>query len=81
MLIIFFVVIRLSNWIEIVSTNKIDNPKVNGISSKYVDKSYCYINYLNIIKTSSFNGYSKEYSNIDTSNYYYNVNNDSKVDK
>ena len=60
--------------IEIASTNKIDNPKVNGaLSNKYVDKSYCYIDYPNIIKTNSFNGYSKKYSNIDTSNYHYNV--------
>ena len=64
--------------IEIASTNKIDNPKVNGaLSNKYVDKSYCYIDYPNIIKTNSFNGYSKKYSNIDTSNCHYNV----KVDK
>ena len=66
--------------IEIAYTNKIYNPKVNRISSKYIDKSYCCINYPNIIKTNGFNGYSKQYSNIDTSNYHYDVNNDGKVD-
>ena len=44
-------------WQYGASTNRIDNPKVNGISSKYVDKSYCYIDYPNIIKTNGFNGY------------------------
>ena len=47
---------------------------------KYVDKSYCHIDYPNIIKTKGFNGYSKQCSNIDTSNYHYDVNNDGRVD-
>ena len=66
---------------EIASTNKIYNPKVNRILFKYIDKSYCCINYPNIIKTNGSNEYSKQYSNVvDTSNYHYNVNNDGKVD-
>ena len=49
-------------WIEIASTNKIDNPKVNEVlSNKYVNKSYCYIDYPNIIKANSFNECFEQY--------------------
>lgn len=51
---------------------------VSGIKGA-VDLNNCYIDYPNIIKTNGFNGYSK-ISNVVTSNYHYDVNNDGKVD-
>ena len=51
---------------------------IDGISG-IVDKNYCYIDYPSIIKKYGLNGYSKA-SNIDTSKYHYDVNNDGKVD-
>ena len=51
---------------------------VSGIKGA-VDLNNCYIDYPSIIKANGFNGYSKA-SNVDTSNYHYDVNNDGKVD-
>ncbi len=51
---------------------------VSGIKGA-VDLNNCYIDYPNIIKANGFNGYSKA-SNVDTSKYHYDVNNDGKVD-
>ena len=66
-------------WQYGAETNKIDNKKVDGVPSATVDKNYCYIDYSSIIKKYGLNGYSKA-SNIDTSNYNYDVNGDGKVD-
>lgn len=66
-------------WQYGAETNKIDNKKVDGVPSATVDKNYCYIDYPSIIKKYGLNGYSKA-SNIDTSNYNYDVNGDGKVD-
>ena len=46
-------------WQYGAEINKIDNPQVNGISSKYVDKSYCYVDYPTLIKSNGLNGYGK----------------------
>lgn len=65
-------------WQYGASTNKIDSPKVSGISSEYVDKSYCYIDYPTIIKSGGFNGYGKTNETI---TYHYDVNSDGVVDE
>ncbi|MGN1411957.1 MAG: GH25 family lysozyme [Oscillospiraceae bacterium] len=65
-------------WQYGASTNKIDNPQVDGISSKYVDKSYCYIDYPSIIKSGKFNGYGKTNETIV---YNYDVNGDGVVNE
>ncbi|MBS6444565.1 MAG: hypothetical protein KH373_02025 [Ruminococcus sp.] len=66
-------------WQYGAETNKIDNKKVDGVPSATVDKNYCYTDYPSIIKKYGLNGYSKA-SNVDTSKYHYDVNNDGKVD-
>lgn len=65
-------------WQYGAETNKIDSKYIDGVSD-IVDKNYCYIDYPSIIKQNGLNGYSKQ-SNVDTSNYHYDVNNDGKVD-
>lgn len=47
-------------WQYGASTNKIDSPTVDGVSSTYVDKSYCYVDYPNIIKSLGLNGYTPQ---------------------
>lgn len=65
-------------WQYGAEVNKIDNPQVNGISSKYVDKSYCYVDYPTLIKSNGLNGYSDIKVNI---TYNYDVNGDGLVDE